>query len=92
MRPGAADVARDRNGIERGAWGDVEGIVGYDGKLCRVHRSDVRPLAHGIPREFLDYAPLPMRSSCNAWRKFSVPCASDEGTFEGGILPGSLVD
>ena len=42
-------AARDRDGLERGAWDDVEWIVGYDGKLRRVPRSGIRLLAHGIP-------------------------------------------
>ena len=42
-------VARHRDGLERGAWDDVEWIIGYDGKLRRVPRAGVRLLAHGIP-------------------------------------------
>jgi DNA (cytosine-5)-methyltransferase 1 len=42
-------AARDRDGPERGAWDDVEWIVGHDGKLRRVPRSGIRLLAHGIP-------------------------------------------
>jgi DNA (cytosine-5)-methyltransferase 1 len=42
-------AARDRDGFERGAWDDVEWIVGYDGKARRVPRAGIRLLAHGIP-------------------------------------------
>jgi DNA (cytosine-5)-methyltransferase 1 len=42
-------AARDCDGLERGAWDDVDWIVGYDGKLRRIPRSGIRLLAHGIP-------------------------------------------
>jgi len=42
-------AARDRVGPERGAWDDVEWIVGHDGKARRVPRTGIRLLADGIP-------------------------------------------
>ncbi len=46
---GTGGDSRNRDGVERGAWDDIEWIVGYDGKLRRVPRSGIRLLAHGIP-------------------------------------------
>jgi DNA (cytosine-5)-methyltransferase 1 len=46
---GAGGDSSDRAGVGRGAWDDVEWIIGYDGKHRRVPRSGVRLLAHGIP-------------------------------------------